>query len=79
MRPMDISFDEMQRQVRLLPPMQKAIIAKMLVEELDPEMDENAEELWLAESRRRLEAYRNGEIEALLGDEVMTRLFARRR
>ena len=76
---MDISFDEMQRQVRLLPPMQKAIIAKMLVEELDPEMDENAEELWLAESRRRLEAYRNGEIEALLGDEVMTRLFARRR
>ncbi len=74
---MDILFDEVQRQARLLPLREKALLARILVEELDPETDDDVEQLWLAESRRRLEAYRSGKIEALPGDEVMTRLFAR--
>ena len=74
---MDILFDEVQRQARLLPLREKALLARILVEELDPETDDDVEQLWLAESRRRLEAYRSGKVEALPGDEVMTRLFAR--
>jgi len=74
---MDILFEEVQRQARLLPLREKALLARVLVEELDPETDDDVEQLWLAESKRRLEAYRGGKIEALPGDEVMTRLFAR--
>ncbi len=74
---MDISFDQVQRQARLLPFREKAMLARILVEELDPETDEDVEQLWLAESRRRLDAYRRGEIEAVPGDEVMARLFAK--
>ena len=73
---MDITFDEIQRQARLLPPNEKATLARILVEELDTESDEDVEQLWLAESQRRLEAYRRGEIEAQPGDEVMAQLFA---
>ena len=74
---MDTMFDEVQRQARLLPLREKAMLARILVEELDPETDDNVEQLWLAESKRRLEAYRRGEVEALPGDEVMARLFAK--
>jgi|CXWL01.1.fsa_nt_gi putative addiction module component (TIGR02574 family) len=74
---MDILFEEVQRQASLLPLREKALLAKILVEELDPETDDDVEQLWLAESKRRLEAYRRGEIKADPGDEVMSRLFAR--
>ena len=38
----------------------------------DPNGD-NADHLWVAESRRRYQAYLRGEIEAYPGDQVMTR------
>ncbi|HEY4424455.1 MAG TPA: hypothetical protein VGN10_09630 [Pyrinomonadaceae bacterium] len=40
---------------------------------LDDPNGDNADHLWIAESRCRYEAYSKGEIEAHPGDQVMTR------
>ncbi|MFN2515065.1 MAG: addiction module protein [Pyrinomonadaceae bacterium] len=47
------------------------------MEELDPSLDSDVEQLWIAEAQRRYEAFRNGEIEALPGDDVMSRARSR--
>jgi len=44
-----------------------------MLDGLDASPDNDVEQLWLAESKRRYQAYLNGEIEALPGEEVMTR------
>jgi len=66
-------FDELEKQARLLTPQEKATLARILIEDLDSSTDGQVEQLWIAESQRRYQAYVNGEIEALPGDEVMTR------
>jgi hypothetical protein len=55
------------------PPKGKTALARVLIEELDTSVDANAEQLWIAEAQRRYNAYLNGELEALPGDEVMAR------
>jgi putative addiction module component (TIGR02574 family) len=70
---MSALFDELEKQARLLTPQEKAALARILIEELDPAADSQVEELWIAESQRRYEAYLNGELESLPGDEVMSR------
>jgi len=57
----------------MLTPQEKAALARILIDELDPATDAEVEELWIAESRRRYEAYLKGEIQAIPGDEVMSR------
>jgi len=74
---MSTLLDELERQARALTQREKATLARILIEELDPSLDAEVEELWIAEAQRRYEAFRNGELEALPGDEVMSR--ARRR
>jgi putative addiction module component (TIGR02574 family) len=74
---MSALFDAIEKQARTLPASEKATLARILIEELDPSQDVEVEQLWTAESRRRYEAFRNDELEALPGDEVMAR--ARRR
>jgi len=71
--PMGAFFDELEKQARLLTPQEKATLARILIEDLDSSTDGQVEQLWIAESQRRYQAYVNGEIEALPGDEVMTR------
>ena len=74
---MSALFDELEKQARTLMASEKATLARILIEELDPSLDVEVEQLWVAEAQRRYEAFRNGELEALPGDEVMVR--ARRR
>ena len=74
---MSTLLEELERQARALTQREKATLARILIEELDPSLDAEVEELWIAEAQRRYEAFRNGELEALPGDEVMSR--ARRR
>jgi putative addiction module component (TIGR02574 family) len=74
---MSAPFDEIERQARLLPLNEKAILARVLIEELDTMVDGDAEQLWIAEAQRRYDAYLNGELEALPGDEVMARVRSR--
>jgi hypothetical protein len=66
-------LEELKKQTRLLTAREKAMLARILIEELDASTDSNVEQLWVAESQRRYQAYLRGEIDAYPGDEVMTR------
>jgi putative addiction module component (TIGR02574 family) len=70
---MSALFDELEKQARLLTPQEKAALARILIEELDPATDSQVEQLWIAEAQRRYDAYLQGELESLPGDEVMSR------
>ena len=70
---MSALFDELEKQARLLARHEKAALARMLIEELDPAADSEVEQLWIAESQRRYEAYIRGELPSRPGDEVMSR------
>ena len=58
----------------MLTPQEKAALARILIDELDPANDAEVEQLWIAEAKRRYEAYLRGEIQAIPGDEVMSRV-----
>jgi len=70
---MSALFDELEKQARLLTPQEKAALARILIEELDPATDSQVEQLWIAEAQRRYDAYLQGELETLPGDEVLSR------
>ena len=70
---MSALLDELEKQSRLLTAQEKATLARILIEGLDPSQDRGVEQVWIAEAQRRYEAYLRGEIEAHDGDEVMTR------
>ena len=71
---MSALFDELEKQSRLLTLQEKATLARILIEELDPSVDGEVEQIWIAEAQRRYQAYLKGEIESLPGDEVMSRV-----
>ena len=70
---MSALLDELEQRSRLLTAEEKATLARILIEGLDPATDSEVEQLWIAESQRRYQAYLRGEIKAHPGDEVMTR------
>jgi putative addiction module component (TIGR02574 family) len=72
-------FDDLEKQVRALSRKEKAALARVLIDELDPAVDPGVEEVWLEEARRRYEAYRRGEMAAISGDEAMARARSRLR
>ena len=70
---MSTHFNDIERQARSLPVKEKAALARLLIEDLDTSVDADADQLWLDEAQRRYDAYLKGELEALPGDDVMTR------
>jgi hypothetical protein len=64
-------FDELENKVRTLTLREKATLARILIEELDPSIEPGIEQLWIDEAHRRYEGYLRGEIEALPGDDVI--------
>jgi len=74
---MSTLFDELEKQARLLTPQEKATLARILIEELDPSADNQVEQLWIAEAQRRYDSYLQGELKSLPGDEVMSRARSR--
>ena len=66
-------LEELKKQTRYLTTQERAILARFLITSLDDQNADNADPLWVAESQRRYQAYRKGEIEAYRGDQVMTR------
>lgn len=74
---MSTLFDELERQARTLSPQEKASLAHILIEELDPAVESGVEQAWIEEAQRRYEAYRRGELKALPGDAVMKRARSR--
>jgi len=74
---MSALFDELEKQARLLTPQEKATLARILIEELDPSVDSQVEQIWVAEAQSRYQAYLRGELKSLSGDEVMSRVRSR--
>lgn len=72
-------LDDLKKQARCLTQREKATLARILIEELDPALDAEVEQLWVAEAQRRYEGFLKGELEALPGDEVMARVRSRLR
>ncbi len=70
---MSSQFDELEKRARALSREEKAALARVLIDELDPVNEPGVEELWLEEARRRYDAYRRGEMQAVSGDEAMAR------
>jgi len=70
---MSALLDELEKQSRLLTAEEKATLARILIEGLDPSQDRDVEQMWVAEAQRRYEAYLRGEFQPHNGDEVMTR------
>jgi len=71
---MSALLEELTKKSRLLTAQEKATLARILIEGLDASADRNVEQLWVAESQRRYQAYIRGGIDAYPGDEVMTRV-----
>jgi putative addiction module component (TIGR02574 family) len=71
---MSSRFQDLEMQARALPVKEKAALARLLIEELDMTVDADAEQLWIDEAQRRYDAYREGELEARPGDEVLARV-----
>jgi len=70
---MSALLNELEKKSRLLTTEEKATLAHILIEGLDPTLDREVEQIWVSEAERRYQAYLRGEIEARDGDEVMTR------
>ena len=66
-------FKELERRARALSAKEKAALARVLIEDLDPLTDPNAEQLWIDEAQRRYDAFVAGKLQALPGEEVMRR------
>jgi uncharacterized protein involved in tolerance to divalent cations len=74
---MSARFNEVEKQARMLTLQEKAALARLLIEELDPATDPDVESLWIAEAQRRYQAYLNNELQSLPGDEAMKRARSR--
>jgi hypothetical protein len=70
---MSTLFDEVEKQARSLTPQEKASLARILIEELDPTIDPGVEQVWIQEAQRRYDAFLKGELEARPGEAVMAR------
>ena len=68
---MSSQFDDLAKRVRALSKQEKAALIRELIDELDSQIDPEAENLWLEEAERRYAQYLRGEVEAIPGDEVM--------
>jgi putative addiction module component (TIGR02574 family) len=74
---MSTLFDEVEKQARALTPQEKASLARILIEELDPGIDAGVEQVWIEEAQRRYNAFLKGQLEALPGEAVMARARSR--
>jgi putative addiction module component (TIGR02574 family) len=70
---MSSQFDDLEKRARALSREEKAALARVLIDELDPVNEPGVNELWLEEARRRYDAYRRGETQSIPGDEAMAR------
>ncbi len=70
---MSTLFEQVEKQARMLTTEEKASLARILIDELDPAADTDVEQLWIEESQRRYEAYLKGELKSVSGEEAMSR------
>ena len=66
-------FEEAMR----LDPKERATLMRLLVDNLDAESEEGAEEAWRAEIERRIEELDSGQVQAVPWEELRARLYQR--
>ena len=76
--PMSRDLREMFPDVFELSEGDRATLAGLLIESLEPPPDPDAEELWAIEEERRWREIESGAVETISWEEVRTRLFRRR-
>ena len=62
---------ELESPALKLPRRERARLAQRLISSLDPEVDADAERLWLAEAECRLTELNSGKVAAIPADKVM--------
>lgn len=68
---------EILKEALSLPADARAALADSLLESLDTEVDENAEELWRVEIRKRMAEMESGSVRKIPWDEAEARLMKR--
>jgi Putative addiction module component. len=71
---MNLTYEDIQQAAEQLPVKQRAHLAHVLLRGLDNGDEEDVEALWLEEARRRYDAFKRGELEAIDGDAAMAQL-----
>lgn len=61
---MPSKIQEIENEVLLLPPQERAILAEHIIRSLDDEEGPEVEELWIAEAERRYKEYKEGKVKA---------------
>ena len=74
-----MTIDEIKREALQLDPSTRASLARDLLESLDDLSEAEIEQLWLEESRRRLEEVTSGAVETVSADEALAKARAARR
>lgn len=59
---MPSKIQEIENEVLLLPPQERAILAEHIIRSLDDEEDDEVETLWIAEAERRYKEYKEGKV-----------------
>lgn len=65
------------REVFELPEGERATLAGLLIESLEPPPEPNVEELWAEEAERRWREIESGEVDTIPWEEVRAKLFRR--
>ena len=71
---MNLTYEDIQQAATQLPVKQRARLAHTLLKGLDDGKDEDVEALWIEEAKRRYDAFKRGELEAIDGDKAMAHL-----
>jgi len=71
---MAISIDQITDAALALSSEARALLADRLVESLDPLQDEEVQQLWAIEARRRLDEVRSGRVNPIDGAEAIERV-----
>jgi hypothetical protein len=74
---MNTTYEAIERAARQLTIKQKAALAHTLLKDLDEGEDEDVRSLWLAEAKRRYDAYLRGEMESSPAEDVFARVLNR--
>lgn len=67
---------ELESEAMKLSRRQRARLAQRLLSSLDPEVDADAERLWLAEAERRLADLKSGKVAAIPAERVLKKVRA---
>ena len=74
---MATDIDRLEKEIHSLSMKEKAYLVRSLIEDLDDMDDKASEKLWVEEVERRYEAYQEGKIKVVPGDEAMQRAHLR--